>query len=402
MLRPRFIFWLLAVFICFLINQLIQERFVVIIILFLLSLPIFSVLYSFWIKRKLRVEIRTEREYINRGEDAVWYLRFNNNSRLQTMVVELLIRANTLSFGQNQLKSMIFIGQKDWQTVRLTIRPSHSGPFNIQNLSISVNDIFGFFRLKLYTGTELDMPNIYVLPLEEGSPNYRDYLSRQLEAGAFPAGKSQILMDEIDRFRSMEPGDSLKLIHWKLSAKMQEWMVKQFDKEDDKSVTVLLNLPEIYFKSYNQESDRLLHLRDFMLDHTYTAILIFLSRMATVRLKTYQPELVIEEAVHVKEADLLKKQLAFIPYRQVVSFENQLQDEKHGNEQNILYVLTYDLTENLVTELRSLRPSLGAMLLVYTVDSQTALDQAAAYIKQLEDAEITVEIAKSYEVNLYA
>lgn len=402
MLRPRFIFWFLAVIVCFLINQLVQEQFVLILLLFLLSLPIFSVVYSFWIKRKLKVEIKPDSEYILRGENAVWYLTFTNNSRLQTMLVELLIRANTLSFGQSQLRSLIFIGQQDWQTIRLTIKPSHSGPFNIQNLSISVNDIFGFFRLKLYSGTELNMPNIYVLPLEESNSDYRDYLGRQLEAGTFPAGKSQILMDEIDRFRSMEPGDSLKLIHWKLSAKMQEWMVKQFDKEDDKTVSVILHLPEIYFKSYNQESDRLLHLRDFMLDHAYTAILIFLSRRATVKLKTYQPELVIEEAVHVKEADLLKKQLAFIPYRQNVSFENQLQDERQGNEQNILYVLTYDLTENLVTELRSLRPALGAMLLVFTVDSQEALDQADPYIKQLEDAEISVEIAKSYEVNLYA
>ncbi|HZJ69143.1 MAG TPA: DUF58 domain-containing protein [Candidatus Eisenbacteria bacterium] len=401
MIRPRLVFWFFTLAACFIANQLIQHRYLMILMLFLLVLPIFSVLYSYWIRRNLAIDIQTENDFIERGENAVWFIRFENLSKIQGMVIRVMIKSNTFSLDQEQMKASLFISQNDYQIIRLTAKPSYSGPFTAESLSVSVNDIFGFFSLKLFSAKELNFPNIYVLPLGDTDSNYKDYLSNQLEAGQLPAGKNQILQDEFDRFREMENGDSLKLIHWKLSARMQEWIVKEFEKEDERSVTVILNLPEVFFKTLNKESDRLLKLRNFILDHTYTAIQIFLSRRATVRLKTYQPELAVEEAQHMNEADLLRKQLAFIPYRTVVPFHAQLEDEQLGNEQNILYILTHELNDNLVDELRALRIQIGGMLLVFAVDSNQAIKEAEEHIQKLEDLDISVEIAKSHEVNLY-
>ncbi|NLM19416.1 MAG: DUF58 domain-containing protein [Clostridiaceae bacterium] len=402
MFRLRFVFWLFAVAATFIGNQLIEHKFIMTLLLFLLSLPIFSVLYGFWISKKLIVEAIPESEFIERGQPACWYVRFTNRSKLQTMALRIVIKANTLHVGQEQIKSILFVSQNSHQDIRLTVIPTFTGPFTVDGLSITINDIFGFFRLKSFSANQVNFPNIYVLPLEDKSENYHEYLSNQLATGEFPAGKSQTLQDEIDRLRSMENGDSIKYIHWKLSARMQEWMVKEYDKEDDHTVTILLNLPEVFFKTYNKESNRLLYLRNFMLDHTYSAIKIFLSREATVRLKTYQPELVIEEAIHMNESDLLRKQLSFVPYRLVIPFSEQIHDEKLGNEQNILYIITYELNHSLVADLRALRTRIGSLHLVFAIDQKSTLEAAREHIERLSSLNINVEIAHSREVNNYA
>ncbi|MGI6580040.1 MAG: DUF58 domain-containing protein [Saccharofermentanales bacterium] len=402
MFRLRFVFWLIAVAATFIGNQLIEHKFIMILMLFLLSLPIFSVLYGFWVRRKLIVNAVPESEFIERGEPACWYVRFTNLSKLQTMALRIVIKANTLHLEQEQIKSTLFVSQNSSQDIRLTAVPTFSGPFTVDGLSITINDIFGFFRLKSFSANQINFPTVYVLPLEDRSENYHEYLSNQLAAGVFPAGKSQTLLDEIDRLRSMENGDSRKYIHWKLSARMQEWMVKEYDKEDDRTVTILLNLPEVFFKTYNKESNRLLYLRNYMLDHTYSAIKIFLSREATVRLKTYQPELVVEEAIHMNESDLLRKQLSFIPYRLVIPFSEQLYDEKIGNEQNILYIITHELNHSLVADLRALRTKIGSLHLVFAIDQNSTLEAAREHIERLSSLNINIEIAHSRKVNSYA
>ncbi|HHU54180.1 MAG TPA: DUF58 domain-containing protein [Clostridiaceae bacterium] len=402
MFRLRFVFWLIAVAATFIGNQLIEHKFIMILMLFLLSLPIFSILYGFWIRRKLIVKAIPELEFIERGQAACWYIRFTNLSKMQTMALRIMIKANTLHFDQDQIKSTLFVSQNSYQDIRLTAIPTFTGPFTVDGLSVTINDIFGFFRLKSFSANQINFPNVYVLPLENTGDNYHEYLSNQLEAGEFPTGKSQTLLDEIDRLRTMENGDSMKFIHWKLSARMQEWMVKEFDKEDDRTVTILLNLPEVFFKTYNKESNRLLYLRNFMLDHTYSAIKIFLSQEATVRLKTYQPELVVEEAIHMNESDLLRKQLAFVPYRIVVPFSEQLHDERLGNEQNILYIITHELNHSLVADLRALRTKIGSLHLVFAIDQNSTYEDAKEHIEHLSGFNINVEIAHSRKVNSYA
>lgn len=401
MLRFRAIIWFLAVIACFLANQLVEHKFIMILMLFLLILPIFSILYSFWIKRKLVISFTPANEYIKRGEAAIWYINFENTSSIQTLAVRMIIKADSLVLNQHQLKSTLLIAQRSKETVRLTTKPEHSGPFSINGLSISINDIFGFFTIKVYKSTMLDIPNIYVLPLTENTEGYDKFLRNQLESGEFPAGKNQVLLDEIDRFRDMMAGDSLKLIHWKLSARMQQWIVKEFDKEDDKSVTVLLNLPNFPNKYYIREEKKLYRIRDYMLDHAYSAIQIFLSVGATVRLKTYQPELMIEEAVNMNELELLRKQLAHIPAKSAISFSDQITDEFQGNEHNVIYVLTNELNSNFVTSLRALRTQTGAILLVY-VSEETSLLSVESYIEQLQQADIKVEISNPNGGNHYA
>ncbi|NLJ95125.1 MAG: DUF58 domain-containing protein [Clostridiaceae bacterium] len=400
MIKPRFIFWLLALFIGFLFNNLVQHKIMLILMLLLLIMPIFSLLYSFYTKRKISVEISTQQDYIVRGENALWDFEIINHSLIQAIFIQVKIKFPKIINQDRQLKSEILIPQKSSQTLRIVADSAYSGPFNFSNLAIYANDIFGFFRIKLFSEKDLDSPNIIVLPKEEQATDYKQYLSNQLEAGEFPAGKSHVLLDEISRFRSMEAGDSLKLIHWKLSARMQEWMVKEFDKEDDRTVTVLLNLPEVNLAS-DKDQSKLLRKRNFMLDHSYTAMQIFLSNRATVRLKTYQPELVVEEVSTMNEIDLLQKQLAFIPFERIIDFQEQLADERFDNEQNLIYLLTYKLNDSLIADLRNIRPHIGAMLLVYVIDEDVDETLIQSQIEKLSTNGINVEIAKTHEANVY-
>ena len=63
------------------------------------------------------------------------------------MALRIVIKANTLHVGQEQIKSILFVSQNSHQDIRLTVIPTFTGPFTVDGLSITINDIFGFFRL---------------------------------------------------------------------------------------------------------------------------------------------------------------------------------------------------------------------------------------------------------------
>ena len=104
----------------------------------------------------------------------------------------------------------------------------------------------------------------------------------------------------------------------------------------------------------------------------------------------------------MNESDLLRKQLSFIPYRLVIPFSEQIHDEKLGNEQNILYIITHELDHSLVADLRALRSRIGSLHLVFAIDHKDTLEAAREHIERLSSLNINVEIAHSRKVNDYA
>lgn len=63
-----------------------------ILMVLLLMLPIFSVIHSFWMKRKISVNISVKNEYINRGQNAVWDFNFKNLSKMQAIYIQIVAR----------------------------------------------------------------------------------------------------------------------------------------------------------------------------------------------------------------------------------------------------------------------------------------------------------------------
>jgi len=76
-----------------------------------------------------------DQEFIERGDQACWYIKFTNLSKLQTMAIRILIKANTLHIDQEQIQATLLIAQNDSSNIRLQLncifRPFTADSFSI-------------------------------------------------------------------------------------------------------------------------------------------------------------------------------------------------------------------------------------------------------------------------------
>jgi len=125
------------------------------------------------------------------------------------------------------------------QTKRLTI--GQTGYYEFQTETIRVYDLLGFFYLNIRSASiagALVMPQISVIPVKIGE-SVRHFIGEALVYDEQQSGKDPSETFEIREYRD---GDKLQRVHWKLSARTDELMVKEGS--HPKGCPVVLFMPE--------------------------------------------------------------------------------------------------------------------------------------------------------------
>lgn len=407
MIRIRFWALILLWLILFLAQQIITSSLLSFALVFLVLLPLASLLALLWTRSKLGLALGREQYAVERGEEATWLLKIDNFFLTRAVFLQLKIKENSLHHGQKTVLADFIVEANSSRTLKLTSKTHHCGQSKLGNLNLYMRDSFGFFMVKIYnnktskrrfiTGTSretLEFPEILVLPKLESLSARQDKLAEMFEAGQLPSSKSNELLDEIDRYRPLAEGDSLKLINWKISARLQQWMVKQYEQADDKSIFFLLILPTLYFNSYNQESEKLLTLRDQILDFARKEMTCFVSEKVRVNLLTRQPEVILQQAENLDELDLVNQQLAQIPYQLDLSFKDQLQEAGKWTKNNLLSILSYTVNKEMVEQLKILKKLVrGLHFDLMLGDKMDQNEEVIACLQDLTEAGISNQIS---------
>lgn len=122
------------------------------------------------------------------------------------------------------------------QSLSLPFRADHVGTSSPGIRSCTVEDLMGFFRKTVVPGTAsaslLVLPNHFdtePLTLSPGDPG-SELMSRATEDLSLPSD-----------IRSWQPGDPMKKIHWKLSLRKRELMVRKYDEPILQEVLLLMD-----------------------------------------------------------------------------------------------------------------------------------------------------------------
>ena len=122
------------------------------------------------------------------------------------------------------------------QTLVLPFRADHVGTSALGVRAWTVEDLLGFFRIRKTTEDALFsllvLPNRFqteALPLSPGDPG-SEMLARATEDVSAPSD-----------IRAYQPGDPMKKIHWKLSLRKRELLVRKFDEPILKEVLILMD-----------------------------------------------------------------------------------------------------------------------------------------------------------------
>ena len=215
---------------------------------FLLGFELMLYLAAFcqvlWLSKKIRVQVMLPESRVFRGEPFQIRAKLKNTSRLPAG--QLMVRLAVRVFPEMEellLKGKLMLDGREEGSLCFALDSSHCGCLEIRSDQLVVTDFMGIFQrrcpvehpekymLFILPGalhTLLELPDVQGVFLDEDGDNE----SR---------GNSAIDVSEI---RSYQKGDSLRRVHWKLTARLDELMVKEMMDPSEKLTWLYLNLQE--------------------------------------------------------------------------------------------------------------------------------------------------------------
>lgn len=344
----RLILWFIIFIASIVSAQLKLRNFPHILVIFLLFMPVVSLAHALFMRRRIRISYRRTQEFIPRGEKALWQVTIKNPA-LHPMVFHI---------KENQAITRYVLEGKGELSLEFGIRAEHTGPLDPPDLSYYLQDSFNLFRIPIKRS--FNNMKIYALPLASRHRLESTTGEIQEHDGAQAKHARTEHLDDIHQLRAMTHGDPLKLIHWKLSARQGEWMVKEYRKEEDPSTLFLTLLP--------QEN---LSLRDSLLDLTYQSAKAFLYQQLSISLYSEIPEPLHLQASSLAELEHLRAQLGRVPHTAQQSLKSLLFHVEKRDNQSLL-LLCSTLTPEDIRSLKIHRDHFTRMRVVlYTEESMS-------------------------------
>ena len=192
-----------------------------------------AVLAVLWAASTLDVDGELSSETVQRGDDPVLTLRMRHRGMIP--VAPLLLELSDPAGNREReirLKNM----PHRLQSLRLPIHAAHVGVFSVGLHACTVEDLLGLVRKRIpLRQTSFEMVvlprtfDVEPLKLAPGDPG-SELMARATEDLNAPSDT-----------RSYQPGDAMKKIHWKLSLRKGELMVRKFDEPILQDVLILMD-----------------------------------------------------------------------------------------------------------------------------------------------------------------
>ena len=213
-------------------------RFYYLLFIGMLSMVALALLSAVWTLWTLKLEIKGVRTRVERGERMMAVFTVRHGCLLPVSAIR--IRLNVPSACAPEQEVNISCSPFRTHTFRQVIHCPHRGVYEAGVTQMSVTDVFSLVRLRRKPGFKL--VKLEVLPripeAQPLAPSASDqgpqFLSRSMEDNASPSD-----------VRAWQEGDELKKMHWKLSLRKRELMVRTYEESARPDTLVIPDLSEL-------------------------------------------------------------------------------------------------------------------------------------------------------------
>lgn len=232
------------------------------ILLFIIELVyiLADILLLSWQRRQVQVHLEFPMPSAEKGQEVPIELAVNNRSRIPVAKETVCLKyTSSGSRRVEKLKFTVFAGAK--RSVRFSNRIAgiHSGSYYFEKAVVTLYDPLKLLRVRkrIFLHERLDiMPEIYSTGILV-SEAARHFMGESDIYDSLSGGDDASETFQIREFRA---GDKLKDIHWKLSAKEEEWIVRESGKPLACPVILLISLASNGKKRNTGNRDALLSL----------------------------------------------------------------------------------------------------------------------------------------------
>lgn len=339
-----------------------------IIMLLILFYSLVSLIWSFF---TLRVTQSLSPRAIDRGGEAHFTLSAYQRCPLPVAPVTVVY-----TFGGKTEKCDISSKPFKEHYQRQPIALHHVGSYTARIDSILLYDLFGLLKFRKLSDTRtsplLVLPNPFPIDRPEIC---------QGDDGKAALARSQEDYNAPEDFRAYLPGDSMKRVHWKLSARKRELLVRRFESPAPPDTLILLDTS---CPDEQNGNDKILAVRDALCETAAAIAKLQMEDASPVRMPLYGSYTGEFISDHSSRFGLLREMLASVPFSDSDTFAHVLKLElRRMRRTGAVIIITTRLNAAIVdavSNIRRMGPSARLYYITYTPEAPDDLP----YVSRLQ------------------
>lgn len=199
--------------------------------LLLCAVTLYSFLSCFWARRTAFCRQSLSSASVQRGGEAYLSLRAGHRCPLPVAPPKGVFSYNGQAGDCTFPPSPFAVHER-----QIPLSARHVGCYQAGLKALEIQDVFGLFRMRLKT-RDLDGA-LTVLPRPFDIDKPRVTVG---DDGAAPLARTQEDYNSPEDVRAYQPGDAMKRIHWKLSSRKRELLVRRFEVPAPPDTLILLD-----------------------------------------------------------------------------------------------------------------------------------------------------------------
>lgn len=221
-----------------------KSHFLLTILILMVVLPACSMEMAWWMRRKLSVRVSSIQPVLQEGQEGIWriYLKNDSYGLALTCILTGTVQ-NTFLGTVGEWNTWMPISMMNTEYMDLPLGVQYCGLLKVEIDTLEYRDPMGLLRIRLPLKASAES---VILPKpQESSKDRREGYQAGISEAEETLSKGHDY-SEVTDMREYRPGDRIKDIHWKLSAKKQDLMVKERASVAQSQVILLLDLSGEY------------------------------------------------------------------------------------------------------------------------------------------------------------
>lgn len=273
------ILFLLLIIICVIFYIMYLWDFAFVLLIIMIALPVVMFIISFITSRMMSVDFHLLEDSAEKNENFPVQLCINNRSPFPVGKAEAHIEYYNVFNNQiNVFELFLPVQAMNSQSVTFKLSSRYCGIIKIRCVDISIYDPLRIFRFKVGKNLYAEIPVLPECREIAGEVHYSDRVSE--ESNVFSEHKPGDDPSEVFDLRGYTPGDKLNRIHWKLSSKKDEFIVKDYSLPVDIPAVLFLDLKCYEDNNYTLPifdtlAETLISISQFMLENERLHTIVF-------------------------------------------------------------------------------------------------------------------------------
>ncbi len=214
-----------------------------ILLVFLAVFPILLFLILLLTSFAVKVSVSVEQPSVSRGKSAVLIIKVKNNSPFAIAAFRAIAEYKALYMSSDNPSGRCTlsasIGARTTERFTINITPLHCGTVDVCIKKVKIRDLIGLFSIPVKVGMKdslIALPMIY--PIHAVLENS---FVTAAESNTFSAVKPGDDPSEIFGLREYRDGDNPNRIHWKLSGRSENFIVKELSRPLGNAALIIMD-----------------------------------------------------------------------------------------------------------------------------------------------------------------